>query len=40
MGGAFGSLQFRYLDTWAALGSYVEVVEDPDGLLASIMPWC
>ena len=39
MGGAFGSLQFRYLDTWAALGSYVEVVEDPDGLLASIMPW-
>ncbi|MFM8237427.1 MAG: VOC family protein [Actinomycetota bacterium] len=39
MGGAFGTLRFRYLDTWAALGSFVEVVEDPDGLLATIKPW-
>jgi methylmalonyl-CoA/ethylmalonyl-CoA epimerase len=39
MGSQFGSLTFCYLDTWAALGLYVELVEDPDGLLMSIMPW-
>ena len=28
-----------YLDTFDALGVYVELVEDPDALLMSIMPW-
>ena len=39
MGGRFGSLQFCYLDTFDALGLYVELVEDPDAMLMSIMPW-
>jgi len=39
MGGAFGPLRFCYLDTWDAFGSYVELVEDPKGLMMSIMPW-
>jgi catechol 2,3-dioxygenase-like lactoylglutathione lyase family enzyme len=39
MGSRFGSLRFCYLETWAALGLYVELVEDPDALLMSIMPW-
>jgi hypothetical protein len=39
MGGQFGSLRFGYLDTWEALGVYVELVEDPDAMMMSIMPW-
>jgi methylmalonyl-CoA/ethylmalonyl-CoA epimerase len=39
MGGQFGSLRFCYLDTFAALGLYVELVEDPDAMLMAIMPW-
>lgn len=39
MGGQFGSLRFCYLDTWDALGVYVELVEDPDAMMMSIMPW-
>lgn len=39
MGSRFGNLTFCYLDTWDALGVYVELVEDPDGLLMSVMPW-
>jgi methylmalonyl-CoA/ethylmalonyl-CoA epimerase len=39
MGARFGSLQFCYLDTRDALGLYVELVEDPDGMMRSIMPW-
>jgi len=39
MGGQFGSLRFCYLDTWDALGLYTELVEDPDAMMASIMPW-
>jgi hypothetical protein len=39
MGSRFGSLQFCYLDTWEALGLYTEIVEDPDGMMSSIMPW-
>lgn len=39
MGGQFGSLRFCYLDTWEALGVYVELVEDPDAMMMSIMPW-
>ena len=39
MGGQFGSLRFCYLDTWDAMGLYVELVEDPDAMMMSIMPW-
>jgi methylmalonyl-CoA/ethylmalonyl-CoA epimerase len=39
MGGQFGSLRFCYLDTWDALGLYTELVEDPDSMMMSIMPW-
>ena len=39
MGARFGSLRFCYLDTWNALGLYVELVEDPDAMMMSIMPW-
>jgi methylmalonyl-CoA/ethylmalonyl-CoA epimerase len=39
MGGQFGSLRFCYLDTWDALGLYTELVEDPDAMMAAIMPW-
>lgn len=39
MGGQFGSLRFGYLDTFEALGLYLEVVEDPDAMMMSIMPW-
>ena len=37
--GQFGSLRFAYLDTWDALGAYVELVEDPDGMMRQLMPW-
>ena len=39
MSGQFGSLRFAYLDTWDALGAYVELVEDPDGMMRQLMPW-
>ena len=39
MGGEFGTLRFCYLDTWDALGSYVELVEDPDAIMMALMPW-
>jgi methylmalonyl-CoA/ethylmalonyl-CoA epimerase len=39
MSGQFGSLRFCYLDTWDALGSYVELVEDPDEMMKQLMPW-
>ena len=39
MGARFGSLRFCYLDTWDAIGLYVELVEDPDAMMMSIMPW-
>ena len=39
MGGEFGSLRFCSLDTWDALGAYVELVEDPEAMMMSIMPW-
>ena len=39
MSGTFGNLRFAYLDTWDALGAYVELVYDPDGAMAQIMPW-
>jgi len=39
MRGDFGNLRFCYLDTWEPLGIYTELVEDPDGMLMSVMPW-
>jgi methylmalonyl-CoA/ethylmalonyl-CoA epimerase len=39
MGGRFGNLRFCYLDTYDALGLYVELVEDPDAMLMALMPW-
>ena len=38
-GGQFGTLRFCYLDTWDAFGAYVELVEDPDGMMSALMPW-
>jgi len=38
-GATFGALRFCYLDTWAALGLYVELVEDPEAMMTSLMPW-
>jgi methylmalonyl-CoA/ethylmalonyl-CoA epimerase len=35
-GATFGPLRF---DTWAALGLYVELVEDPQQLMMTLMPW-
>lgn len=37
--GRFGSLRFVYLDTFDPLGAYVELVEDPDGMMRRLMPW-
>jgi hypothetical protein len=37
--GRFGNLRFTYLDTYAAIGVYLELVEDPDGLMHQLMPW-
>lgn len=39
MAGEFGSLRFAYLDTFDALGVYLELVEDPEGMMAQLMPW-
>jgi hypothetical protein len=34
-----GSLRLAFLDTVDALGVYVELLEDPDGMLWSTKPW-
>jgi methylmalonyl-CoA/ethylmalonyl-CoA epimerase len=39
MGGQFANLRFAYLDTFADLGVYTEVVEDPDEVMAALQPW-
>ncbi len=39
MGSTFGSLRFCYVDTWNQVGLYAELVEDPDGMMMSLMPW-
>ena len=39
MSGEFGSLRFAYVDTWDVLGTYLELVEDPDGMMRQLMPW-
>ena len=38
-GREFGISRFCYLDTWSELGLFVELVEDPDAMMMSIMPW-
>jgi len=38
-GATFGALRFCYLDTFDALGLYVELVEDPEAMLMAMMPW-
>jgi glyoxalase/bleomycin resistance protein/dioxygenase superfamily protein len=38
-GATFGALRFCYLDTWDALGIYVELVEDPEDMMTALMPW-
>jgi hypothetical protein len=38
MSGEFGSVKFVYVDTYEALGVYVELVEDPDGIIRSLTP--
>ena len=39
MSGQFGALRFAYVDTFEALGVYLELVEDPDGMMYQLMPW-
>jgi catechol 2,3-dioxygenase-like lactoylglutathione lyase family enzyme len=39
MGAQFGTLRFCYLDTFADLGLYTELVQDPDAMMMQIMPW-
>jgi hypothetical protein len=38
-GATFGALRFCYLDTFDPFGLYVELVEDPTGMMMSLMPW-
>ena len=38
MGGEFGNLRFAYVDSYDALGYYIELVEDPDGLMRQLTP--
>jgi catechol 2,3-dioxygenase-like lactoylglutathione lyase family enzyme len=38
-GATFGALRFCYLDTFDAFGLYVELVQDPTGMMMSLMPW-
>jgi len=39
MAGQFGAVRLCYLDTFDALGVYVELIEDPGGMLMELMPW-
>lgn len=39
MSGGFGSVRVCYLDTYSALGYYVELIEDPDDMLWATRPW-
>jgi hypothetical protein len=38
MQGHLGTLAYAYIDTFDPLGIYVELVEDPDGLVAQLTP--
>ena len=39
MGGQFGRMRLAYLDTFDALGVYIELIEDPTGMLWATKPW-
>jgi methylmalonyl-CoA/ethylmalonyl-CoA epimerase len=39
MSALFGQVRLGYLDTLDALGFYLELIEDPTGSLAAMMPW-
>ena len=39
MSADFGSLRLAFLDTVEALGLYIELLEDPDGMLWATKPW-
>ena len=39
MAGNFGSVRLCYVDTFEALGVYVELIHDPDGVISALMPW-
>lgn len=39
MRGDMGSVRFSYLDTFDANGLYLELLEDPEGLIPMLMPW-
>ena len=39
MSADFGSLRLAFLDTVDALGLYIELLEDPDGMLWATKPW-
>jgi methylmalonyl-CoA/ethylmalonyl-CoA epimerase len=39
MGGRFAGVRLAFLDTVDALGLYVELIEDPSGLLWATKPW-
>ena len=39
MAGRFASVRLAFLDTFDALGLYIELIEDPKGLLWATKPW-
>jgi 4-hydroxyphenylpyruvate dioxygenase-like putative hemolysin len=39
MAGQFATVRLAFLDTVAALGIYIELLEDPRGLLWATKPW-
>jgi 4-hydroxyphenylpyruvate dioxygenase-like putative hemolysin len=39
MTGDFGPVQIAYLDTFEALGLYLELIQDPGGMMMATMPW-
>lgn len=39
MRGDMGAVRFSYLDTFATIGLYLELLEDPEGLIPALMPW-
>ena len=39
MAGQFGKVRLAYIDTFEALGLYIELIEDPTGMLWATKPW-
>ena len=39
MSGQFAGVRLAYIDTFEELGAYVELIEDPNGLLWATKPW-